>query len=283
MALNNFIQTVWVANIMENLKKAHVFASLANTDYQGQLKNLNDKVKVMQVADVTITAFVRNTDLTVQDMDDAGTELAVDQPYYFNFKVEDVEAVQVKAQLLQKTTANAAYGFRDTVDSYFAHLYGDVSLNNYSTGTTPWDVTSLNVEDVLLSAGEQMTDAKVPQEGRFLVIPPWFHTKLVLAGLATKTQNDQVFTNGQLDRVLGFDLYSSSNIHATSTTTWDHTYIIGGIKGQSLSFAEAILNIEAYRAEKRFTDGVKGLYVFGGKVMRPDQTICIHADKTAEA
>jgi hypothetical protein len=283
MALGNFIQTVWSANIMENLKKAHVFAGVANTDYQGQLKNLNDKVKVMQVSDVTITAFVRNTDLTVQDMDDAAEELSVDQPYYFNFKVEDVEAVQVKPQLLQKTTANAAYGFRDTVDQYFAGLYGSASLTSYATGTTNWDVTSLNVEDVLLSAGETMSDNKVPLEGRFLVVPPWFHTKLVLAGLVTKEQNDLLFANGQLQRVLGFDILLSNNVSASSTTTWASTRIIGGIRGQSLSFAEAILKIEAYRAEKRFTDGVKGLYVFGGKVMRPDMTICIYADKTAEA
>jgi hypothetical protein len=281
--LQNFIQTVWSANIMESLRKAHVFASLANRDYQGQLVNLNDKVKIMQISDVTITAFARNTDLTVQDMDDAASELIADQAYYFDFKVEDVEAVQSKSKILTQTTDKAAYGFRDKVDSYFAGLYADAGYNNYSTGTTPWDVTSLNVEDILLSAGEQLSDGKVPAEGRWLVIPPWFHTKLVLAGLATKTANDALYTNGKIDRILGFDLYLSNNVSASSTTTWDHTKIIGGVTNQSLSFADSILKIEAFRPEKRFSDAVKGLYIFGGKVMRPDMTICIHADKTAEA
>lgn len=281
--LGNFIQTLWSANIMENLKKAHVFASVANTDYQGQLKNLNDKVRINQVSDVTITAFSRNTDLTVQDMDDAGQDLIADQAYYFNFKVEDVEAVQVKTQLLSKTTANAAYGFRDTVDQFFAGKYADAGLTSYATGTTNWDVTSLNVEDVLLSAGEKMNDNKVPLEGRFLIVPPWFVTKLVLAGITTKEQNDALYANGMIDRVLGWDILMSNNVSASSTTTWASTRMIGGIRGQSFSFADAILKIEAYRAEKRFTDGVKGLYVFGGKIIRPDQTICIYADKTAEA
>jgi hypothetical protein len=282
--LQNFIQTVWSANIMESLRKNLVFASVANKDYQGQLQNLNDRVKVMQVSDVTITAFARNTDLTVQDMDDAASELIADQAYYFAFKVEDVEAVQVKPKLLAQTTDKAAYGFRDKVDAYFAGLYGSAGYNNYSTGTTPWDTTSLNVEDMLLSAGEQLSDGKVQQEGRFLIIPPWLSTKLVLAGLVTKEQNDAMWSSGVLPtNVLGWEILLSNNVSATSTTTWDHTKIIGGIRNQSLSFADVIAKIEAYRPEKRFSDAVKGLYVFGGKVMRPDMTICIHADKTAEA
>jgi len=281
--LQNFIQTVWAANINESLRKAHVFASVANSDYQGQLVNLNDKVKVMQISDVTITAFARNTDLTVQDMDDAASELIADQAYYFDFKVEDVEAVQSKPKILTQTTDKAAYGFRDKVDAYFAGLYADAGVHNYSTGTTPWDVTSLNVEDVLLSAGEAMDTANIPEEGRWLVIPPWFHTKLVLAGLATKLQNDALYANGKIDKVLGFQMYKSNNVSAASTTTWDHTKIIGGSTNQSLSFADSILKIEAFRPEKRFSDAVKGLDIFGGKVMRPDMTICIHADKTAEA
>ena len=283
MALQNFIQTAWSANIMESLRKSLVFGSVANTEYQGQLVNLNDKVKIMQVSDVTITAFSRNTDLTVQEMDDAALELTADQAYYFAFKVEDVEAVQVKTALLRQTTDKASYGFRDKVDSYLAGLHATASLHSYSTGTTPWDVTSLNVEDVMLSAAEQMSDNKVPVEGRFLIVPPWFHTKLVLAGLATKTQNDETFANGKLQRVLGFDLLLSNNVSATSTTTWDHTKIVGGITNQSFSFADAIIKIEAYRQEKRFSDAVKGLYIFGAKYVRPDMTITIHADKTAEA
>lgn len=283
MALQNFIKTLWAANILGSLLKTHVFASVANTEYQGQLVNLGDKVRVMQVSDVTITAYSKNADISVQDMDDAASELVADQAHYFAFKMNDVEAVQAKATLMRQTTDKAAYGFRDVVDQFFAGLYASVGLNSYATGTTPWDVTSLNVEDVLLSAHESMDTAKVPRAGRFLVIPTWFHTKLVLAQLATKTSNDELAANGFIGRVLGWDMLLSPNVSATSTTTWDHTKIIGGIRGQSLSFAAAINSIEAYRPEKRFEDAVKGLYIFGGKIMRPDMTICVHADKTAEA
>ena len=123
----------------------------------------------------------------------------------------------------------------------------------------------------------------MPREGRFLVIPEWFHTKLVLAGLAVKTVNDELFANGYIGKVLGWDMYMSNNVAHTTVSTGDHAKIIGGIRSQSLSFAQVISTIEAYKPEKRFEDAVKGLYVFGGKIIRPDMTIAIHADKTAEA
>jgi hypothetical protein len=282
MAIQNFIKTVWEANLMQSLRKTHVFASVANQSYQGQLKALGDKVKIMQVSDVTINPYSKDSDISLQDIDDAASELVADQPYYFGFKANDVEAVQQKTAILRATTDNAAYGFRDTADSYFAGLYAQAGLTSYATGTTPWDVTSLNVEDVLLDVKEKM--ARVPKEGRFIICPEWFHNKLILAGLTTKSDNNEIFTNGMVGRVQGFDILLSENVSAsTAAPTWDQTRIIAGVRGQSLAFADAIVSIEAFRPEKRFEDAVKGLYVFGGKIIRPDMTCCIYADKTAES
>jgi len=284
MALQNFIKTVWIAGIMRALDKAQVFASLANNDYQGQLVNLGDRVKIMMIGDIAVTSYAKDADITSpEDIQDAASELIADQAYYFNFKANDVEAVQQKSALLNEATSRAAYGFRDKVDQFFAGLYAQAGIQLYASATTPWDVTSLNVEDVLLAANEAAGVANIPKEGRYLVVPEWFQTKLVLAGLATKTANDQLYTNGFIQRVLGWDIYQSNNVSQTNPATGDHAKIFGGIKGQSTSFADVISTIEAYRPEKRFEDAVKGLYVFGGKVIRPDMTLVIHADKTAEA
>jgi hypothetical protein len=283
MALQNFIQTLWDTNLMVALRKAHVFASVANTEHQGEFKNMGDSVRVMQVNDPTITAYTTAATVTPENVDDAAMVLTADQAYYFAFKVHDVEAAQAKPSVLAALTQAAAYGFANTVDAYFAGLYAQAGLTSYSTGTTNWDVTSLNVEDVLLAAGEKMDGANAPRAGRFLVIPPWFHTKLILAQLTTKTQNDALAANGLIQNVLGFDCMLSNNVSIGTAGTGANTRILGGVRGQSWSFADAINSVEAYRPEAGFDDAVKGLYVFGGKVMRPDQTICIYTDKTAEA
>lgn len=281
MALQNFIKTVWSANILEALRKAHVFASVANTEFQGQLQNLGDRVKMMQIGGITINPYSKDANITIQDLDDAALELIADQPHYFAFKANDIEAIQAKTKVLSQAASNAAYGFRDKVDEYFAGLHASAGLHSYSTGTTPWDVTSLTIEDVLLSIKEQI--ARWPQDGRFIICPEWFHNKLILAGLSIKTDNDALFQNGLVSRAMGFDFLLSENVSATSQTTWDHTKIMVGVRGQSLSFADAISKIEAFRPENRFEDAVKGLYIFGGKIVRPDMTLCLHADKTAEA
>jgi hypothetical protein len=282
MAIQNFIKTVWEANLIVALRKTHVFASVANQNYRGTLKALGDKVKIMQLSDVTINSYSTASNLTRQVMQDAATELVADQAHYFNIDVNDVEAVQEKGTILSSLMDNAAYGFRDTTDSYFAGLYAQAGLTSYSTGTTPWDVTSLNVKDVFLDAKEKM--ARVPLAGRFMIVPEWFHGKIIEAGLSTKQDNNQIFDNGLVDRVLGFDILLSENVSAsTGTPTWDQTRILAGVRGQSWAFADAITKIEAYRPEDRFEDALKGLYVYGGKVLRPDMTLCIYADKTAEA
>lgn len=281
MAFQNFVKTVWIASLMKSLEKAHVYAGLANREYEGQLNSLGDKVRMLSIGDITSSAYAKDVDIAAaQDLQDAADELVADRAYSFNFKANDVDAVQAKPTVLSTATQKAAYAFRDDVDKFFASLHAKAGLQVYSTGITPYDINSLNVEDILAELGEKMSDANIPEEGRWLVIPNWFHTKLILAGLATKSDNTELYNNGFIKRLLNFDLYKSNNVSQTSSYT--DVKIIGGVKNESLTFADVISTIEPYRPEKRFEDAVKGLYVFGGKVARPDKTICLHATRIAE-
>lgn len=282
MSLQNFQTKVIAANFIEALRKIHVFASVANQNYTGNLKNYGDKVSVIQVSNVTVAAYTRDTAVTATLLDDAATELVADQGEVFGFSTEDVDAVMQKQAVLTSTAERAAYQIRDVVDQYFAALYAQAGLTSYSTGTTPWNVTSLNVQDVLLDVKEKM--ARVPLNGRFIICPEWFHNKLILAGLDTKQDNNAIFTNGMVDRIEGFDILLSENVSAsTGAPTWDQTRIIAGVRGESFSFADVISKIESYRVQGKFQDAVQGLYIWAGKIMRPDMTCCIYADKTAEA
>jgi hypothetical protein len=283
MSLQNFIKTYWEAAIEQSLRKALVAGSVANTNYQGTLKSLGDRVKVMQVSDPTISSYSRGGAITYEELDDAAIELIADQSYTFSFKTNDVDAVQEKAQLLAQTTDKAAYGFADKVDSTLLGLYAQSGVTCYATGTTNWDVTSLNVEDVILNAKEKAKSANWPDAGRYMIIPPWFETKLVLAGLSTKTQNDVLYENGLIGRILGWDIYVSNNVSIGTAATGANTRIMAGLKGETSSYAGVISEVEALRLEGYMADAVRGLYVFGAKIMRPDKSMTIYCDKTAEA
>ncbi len=281
MGFTNFIRNVWAASIEMALQKVLVYQSVANTNYEGQLQNLNDEVTILQIGKPTAKAYTKDADIAAPEkINDAAAKLKADQAYYFNFAVNDVEAVQKKQELLAACTQEAGYAFADAVDQYMAGLYAQAGLTLYSNDT-PADVTSLNVDDILLEAAEKMSENDIPKQNRFIIIPDWFCTKMILAGLAVKTQNDALYDNSVIARRHNFDIIVSNNVSKNSTS-WDKSRIIAGVRGKSFTFAGVISSVEAYRPEKRFEDAVKGLYIFGGKCVRPDQTLVLYADKTAE-
>jgi hypothetical protein len=124
-----------------------------------------------------------------------------------------------------------------------------------------------------------MTDLNVPAEGRWLVIPPWMHTKLLLAEVIQRTNNDAVFTNGKITNAFGFDIRESNKVPNTNAA--DYKILAG--TNEAISFAQQLVNVEAYRPEKAFRDAIKGLQVYGGKVLQPKALCVLRASIAAEA
>lgn len=280
MSLSNFIPSIWAGNLLSALDKAYVAVSVANREYEGDIKQGGDSVRINQIGDITVASYTKNTNISdPQDLQDAQTILTIDQQKYFNFQIDDVDKVQTKPKVMSEAMRKSAYALRDTADSYLLGLYAQAGLAVGTSGA-PIDLTSLNVEDTLLQVGETMDGANIPREGRFAIVPPWVVTKMILAGLTTKTMNDVLWENGKLGKVLGFDTLMSNNV--SNAGSWANTKIMCGVRGMSLNYAEQILSVEAYRMEKRFSDAVKGLHVYGAK-WRADATLVLYADKTAEA
>lgn len=284
MSLSNFIPSIWAGNLLSALDKAHVAVSVANREYEGDIKQAGDSVRINQIGDITVAGYTKNTDISApQELADAQTILTIDQQNYFNFQIDDIDKAQTKPKVMSEAMRKSAYALRDTADTYLLGLYSQAGLGVGISGgvVSPVDLTSLNVEDTLLQVGETMDGANIPREGRFGIVPPWVVTKMILAGLTTKTMNDVLWENGKLGKVLGFDVLMSNNVSKNSAS-WDITRMLFGVRGMSLNYAEQIVSVEGYRPEKRFADAVKGLHVFGAK-WRPDATLALYADKTAEA
>lgn len=284
MSLSNFIPSIWAGNLLSALDKAHVAVSIANREYEGDIKQAGDSVRINQIGDITVGPYTKNSDIgTPQELADAQTILTIDQQNYFNFQIDDIDKAQTKPKVMSEAMRKSAYGLRDTADTYLLGLYAQAGLGVGISGgvVSPIDVTSLNVEDTIAQVVELMNLGSVPQEGRFAIIPPWFYTKLWLAGLTTKTMNDVLYANGKVDKILNIEFLMSNNVSKNSSS-WDISRIFFGVRNLSLNFAEQIVSVEGYRPEKRFADAVKGLHVFGAK-WRADATCVLYADKTAES
>ena len=270
--------------MIRNLDKTLVYANVATRRYEGEIRQYGDTVRINQVGDVSIATYTRNsTSVSPEELSDMQTELKIDQSNHFAFSIDDLDMAQAQGQdgVLAEGTRKGAYGLADTVDQRLAGLYASNGLAQ-NTNDSPVDMTSVNVEDEFLACAETMDENNIPREGRYAIIPPWAHTKLILAGITNLSQNNDTWVNGYIGRALGFNFYMSNNVSKNSSS-WDKTRIMCGVAGETMAYAQQLLKIEAYRPEGSFSDAVKGLHLSGSKILRPDMGLTLYADKTAEA
>lgn len=274
MSVTNFIPTIWSARLLRHLDKRHVYLNLLNRDYEGEIKNFGDTVKVNQIGNVTIKDYTKGEDIeALEDLSGEQQELKIDQAKYFNFAVEDVDNAQTNPKLMDKAMERAAYGMNDVVDAFAANLLAiNVHADNtIGSDTTPKVPTKDTAYDFLVDLGVKLTEANVPTVGRWVVVPAWYHGLLLkderFVGNGTD-YNKAILEGGEVGKAAGFTVYVSNNVPNTAKTKYK---IIGGTD-EAGSYAEQILSTEAYRPEKRFSDAVKGLHVYGAKVF---QSKCI--------
>lgn len=271
MAFATFIPTIWSARLLAHLDKAHVYANLVNRDYEGEIKNFGDKVKINQIGDITIKDYTKGTDIAAPEaVDGEGQELEIDQAKYFNFGVDDVDNAQSNPKVMDDAMQRAAYGMNDVTDGFLAGLMAvgaENNGNNLGSDETPLVPTASTAYDMLVDLATDLTEKNVPMAGRFVVVPAFFH------GLLLKDQrfvgngtdyNKALIEGGEVGVAAGFAVSISNNVPNTSGAKYK---IIAGTKAAT-SYAEQILKTEAYRPEKRFSDAIKGLHVYGAKVVQ---------------
>lgn len=268
MSIDNFIPELWSTRLNQKLYDSLVFASCCNTDYEGEIRAAGDTVRINQVGDVTINATYtpNSTSITPEALNDYQTTLVIDQTPYFAFYVDDVDRAQANANVMDGAMQSAAWGLRNKADEYIAALYGDAGYTLTSTA-----IDSTNVLALFLTMGQKLSEKNVPQEGRWAVVSPWILTKLALAKVLVTDAGAAAgaWSNGFQGRVAGFDVYESNNVYTSSSTYYP---LFGHRK--AISFAGQINKVEAFRPEAKFADAVKGLFVYGAKVVYPDALVC---------
>lgn len=277
MSLENFIPEVWANELLTSFERALVYGSPAvvNRDYEGDITAGGDTVRINSIGDPTIGDYTKNTDIAaVETLTDAQAVLLINQQKYFNFQVDDIDKRQGNPRVMAEAMRRAAFGLRSAVDTYIASLYTDAtgaigSTASPVTVTEPVTASNKLAYAYLVDLSVDLDTRDVPEDGRFVVVPPWFHglllqdTRFVGTGSA---QADAVVRNGIVGEAAGFKIIKSNNVPNTTSTK----YRIAAGHPSAWSMAAQITSIEAYRPEKRFGDAVKGLLVFGAKVVRPD-------------
>jgi hypothetical protein len=276
-AVTNFIPTLWSARIKDTLDKSQVFTGpqVVNRDYEGEIRQQGDTVKINGIGDPTVSNYTRNTDIAAPEvLSDNTRSLVIDQAKYVNFQVDDLDDVQANADLLARATSRVAYKFRDAQDVFIAGKYVDAG-NALGDDTTPIALTASNIYDTLVDAGVLLDEDNVPTEGRWVVLPPWAVGKLAKSDEFINAANtgETTIRNGFAGQVASFNVFKSNNVQQGDPGEYK---IMAGTN-DAITFAEQLLSVEAYRPERRFADAVKALIVYGAKVIEPNALVTITA------
>lgn len=282
MAINNFIPEVWAARLLSSLKKSLVYGgpTVVNRDYEGEIRDSGDTVRITSISRPTIGTYTRgSTVINPEQLTDAGRSLLIDQSKYFAFEVDDIDLRQSKngGSLMSEAATEAAYGLRDVADQIIAGLHTGVASAN-ALGTVSVTTGALAVTQ-LINLKVKLDNANVPNEGRYVVVPPWFHGLLLTDDRFVRVDasgTSEALRNGIVGRAFGFDILVSNN--APLVTGDDYAVIAG--HPMAISFAEQIVKVEAYRPQDSFSDAIKGLHVYGAKLVRPTAIATVVASIT---
>jgi hypothetical protein len=277
MAIQNFVPKIWSTKILRTLEDNLVAKKICTSEYTGEVKKAGDTVYFSGLADPTINDYTGT--ITYETLQDAGLALIIDQQKYFAFKVGDVEKAQANIDAKGSQASRAAYKLKEVADSFILGKYAD-ALHTITDAT----MDTATVLSTIGAVKQKLAEQNVSENDMWLVIPPWVKLKMQLAGIKFSINEGINGTGGMAwTKELGFDVYVTNQVVAAedSTTDTPHHYCLGGAYN-SIVYADQIVETEALRLENSFNDAVRGLHVYGAKVIKPDLLVKLDAKFAAE-
>jgi P22 coat protein - gene protein 5 len=279
MSITRFRPEIWSAVLLRAKERKLVFAQpyVVNRNYEGDISQMGDVVHISSIGDPTISTYTPGQTLNYEDLQDAGQTMPIDQAQNYAFKVDDIDKRQARGDVMGEAMRRAAYKLALSVDTYVAGLYTGVVAAN-QIGTTAITTGDLAYTG-LVNLRTKLTQADVPTEGRYCIVPAWYYGLLLQNDKFVRVDasgTSEGLRNGMVGRAAGFDVYESN---ACINVTGDD-YIVQAGTNEAVSMADQIVETEALRLQTTFADAVRGLHVWGAKLVRPDYLATLTASQT---
>lgn len=297
MTIRNFVPEIWSNNLLVALRKTLIYAGpgVVNRDYEGEIREAGDTVRITSVGRPSIGRYVPGqTRIVPEPLTTAQRTLVVDQADYWSFEVDDVDARQAKGTFMPEASDEAGYALADKMDQYVAGLYPaipvsqrirPVVIDHGLETAAALDMEFRRVYDrILVPMKVRLDELNVPVQGRYVVLPPWMHGALIRDSRFIendKSADPSTLRNGQVGRAAGFDILSSNNTPVELVDLGadyggagvEEANVIQAGTSRAITWAEQINKTEAFRPESSFSDAIKGLALYGAKVIRPDSLV----------
>lgn len=269
MAITNFIPTVWSETLLSGLDKEYIAVRNCNRDFEGDIKGKGSSVKIGSIGNISVFDYQKDTDMAAPEaLSDSAVTLTINQAKAFNFQIDDIDRAQSQPKIMTAAMKQAAASLANIADKYVYTICSEsddpVTLD-YETFTTE-DVIDLAVtaRQVLMSNGVNSNTETV------LEVSPEVAAVILKAKILDQNVNTDLIENGLIGRLIGFDVFVSNNIQRVEGMTCCFART-----KRAVAFAEQLNEVEAYRPENRFADAVKGLHLYGAKIVYPDELVKI--------
>lgn len=271
MSISNFIPTLWSPRVLENLRSALVYGGpqVVNRDYEGEIRGAGDTVKINSIGALEVATYTRNEDLSSPEvLTDDTRSLVIDQQRYTHFALDDVDAAQANANLMDAAMRESGYALAKDMDQFLSALLADQATDATSALTDATPDKDTAYED-LVDLSTALDEADAPRDGRFVIVPPAFIGLLLRDPRfinASASGSTAALLNGRIGQAAGFTVFQS-NLAPEGGSAGTKVIIAG--HPSATTVAEQISKVEAFRSPTRFADVVRVLNVYGAKVVRP--------------
>ena len=285
-----FIPQIWSGKLVEKFYAATVLAAISNTDYEGEIKNYGDTVNIRTRPTITISNYQFDMDLAVQRPSSSIVVLQITKGKYFNVALDDVMEIQSDVDLMNIWAQDAAEQMKIQVDTdvlSYLSTTTDIAATNYGatagaitaginlgTAAAPLTVSAnpstanTYVLDLITNAGQVLDEANIPETGRWIVIPAWMATLIKQSDLRNASiagDMTSILRNGRLGEIDRFTLYYSNLLPTVDTSGLAYAVYFG--VPAALTFAAQFTKMETIRTERSFSNLVRGLQVYGYRVV----------------
>ena len=288
-----FVPSIFSQKVLKFFRRSSVVEAITNTDYAGEIENFGDTVKIIKEPTITVSAYQRGATLNPQDLTDTEITLTVDQGNAFSFRVDYIEERHSHLNFESLATSSGAYALKRQYDfNVLTNINSNATTDTTNLGAASSAIscnTGNECANYLSTAARLLDENDVPEEGRWCVAPPQFFEILrqadaKLMDSSVTGENQSALLNGAVTarQVHGFTLYQSNAIAVSSTgssatatfgpssTSGETNVLFGHIS--AVATASHIAKTEVVRDPNSFADIVRGLHVFGRKVLRPSGT-----------
>lgn len=268
MGMRDAIPVIFAATLLEELKNELVFGKIATKKHSGEIKEKGDRVKLKGYGGVTINDYDPDVPISYERPQAAAMFLDIDQAKDYAVELPDITELQSDPAARAHYAKEAAYGLSEEVDTYIAALYSGSSLGSYVLKNTA--ITTSLITSYIGELWTSLKGANVKK--KWIVIPPWVALKLLLAGVYHADDLKGELKNGFIGRVLQFDMYMSNNCQALTPVTAGYSrHVIMAGSYNAIAFADQMTESESLRSIDQFSDLIRGLHVWGAKVVKPKE------------